>query len=64
MQKRWEGRYSIDYIDRYERAGYYTQTNDVLALQMSGANPANKQLLCIRAELGTGLGLDGAFFSP
>lgn len=31
-------------------AGYYTQTNDALALQMSGANPANKQLSCIRAE--------------
>jgi len=45
-------------------AGYYTQTNDALAVQMSGANPANKQLSCIRAELETELGLDGAFSCP
>lgn len=42
-------------------AGYYTQTNDALALQMSGANPANKQLSCIRAEWEGGMALVAVF---
>lgn len=43
-------------------AGYYTQTNDALALQMSGVNPTNKQLSCIRAEWEGGMGLGGVFY--
>lgn len=61
MQRRRKEGACIDYIDQYEMAGYYTQTNDALALQMSGANPANKQLSRIRAELETGMGLVAVF---